>query len=561
MSTLLQDRPAIATPAAAAAPLLEVQDLVIAYRDHGGQEQRVIHGLSFSIAPGEVVALVGESGSGKTTTAQAVIGLLADNGRREQGSIRLQGTEVSDWSATRWNSIRGRVVSLVPQDPTTSLNPVRTVGDQVGEILRIHGLRDRAAVETRVIDLLTRVGLSQPALRARQYPHELSGGMRQRVLIAIAIALRPALIIADEPTSALDVTVQRRILDLIDELRRETGTAVLLVTHDLGVAADRAHRLIVMQGGRIQEQGPTLELLRKPQSAYTCRLLSDAPSLTPAPRRTASSAAAAAPDWAIEVEDLVHDFHAPGQGRGVFRAVDGVSLRLRRGSTHAIVGESGSGKTTTIRDIVGLARPTSGRIRIAGAELTGLRGEALRQLRRKVQLVYQNPFSSLDPRQRVFDIIEEPLLNFEPLPPQERRQRVLDMLERVGLPSAVLERRPHALSGGQRQRVAIARALVLQPEVVVLDEAVSALDVTVQAQILALLAQLQQDLGLSYLFISHDLAVVRQIADTVSVLRAGKVVDAGSVEDVFLRPSSDYTRELMDAIPGKRSIDFVPHPA
>ncbi|MEN2386228.1 ABC transporter ATP-binding protein [Comamonas sp. A7-5] len=561
MSTLLQDRPATAIPAAAAAPLLEVQDLVIAYRDHSGREQRVVHGLSFSVAPGEVVAVVGESGSGKTTTAQAVIGLLADNGRREQGSIRLQGTEVSDWSAARWNNIRGRVISLVPQDPTTSLNPVRTVGDQVGEILRIHGLRDRSAIEARVIDLLTRVGLSQPALRARQYPHELSGGMRQRVLIAIAIALRPALIIADEPTSALDVTVQRRILDLIDELRRETSTAVLLVTHDLGVAADRAHRLIVMQGGRIQEQGPTLELLRNPQSAYTRRLLSDAPSLTPVPRRTAPSAAAPAQDWAIEVENLVHDFHAPGQGRGVFRAVDGVSLRLRRGSTHAIVGESGSGKTTTIRDIVGLARPTSGRIRIAGTELTGLRGEALRQLRRKVQLVYQNPFSSLDPRQRVFDIIEEPLLNFEPLPPQERRQRVLDMLERVGLPAAVLERRPHALSGGQRQRVAIARALVLQPEVVVLDEAVSALDVTVQAQILALLAQLQQDLGLSYLFISHDLAVVRQIADTVSVLRAGKVVDAGSVEDVFLRPTSDYTRELMDAIPGKRSIDFVPHPA
>ncbi|MDR3066818.1 MULTISPECIES: dipeptide ABC transporter ATP-binding protein [Comamonas] len=561
MNTVLQERPAAPVPASAVAPLLEVKDLVIAYRDHGGQEQRVVHGLSFSIAPGEVVALVGESGSGKTTTAQAVIGLLADNGRREQGSIWLQGTEVSDWSPARWNSIRGRVVSLVPQDPTTSLNPVRTVGDQVGEILRIHGLRDRAAVEARVIDLLARVGLSQPALRARQYPHELSGGMRQRVLIAIAIALRPALIIADEPTSALDVTVQRRILDLIDELRRETGTAVLLVTHDLGVAADRAHRLIVMQGGRIQEQGPTLELLRNPQSAYTRRLLSDAPSLTPAPRRTASSTAEAVQDWAIEVEDLIHDFRTPGHGRGAFRAVDGVSLRVRRGSTHAIVGESGSGKTTTIRDIVGLGRPTSGRIRIAGTELTGLRGEALRQLRRKVQLVYQNPFSSLDPRQRVFDIIEEPLRNFAPLPPLERRRRVLDMLERVGLPAAVLERRPHALSGGQRQRVAIARALVLKPEVVVLDEAVSALDVTVQAQILTLLAQLQQDLGLTYLFISHDLAVVRQIADTVSVLRAGKVVDAGSVEDVFLRPASDYTRELMDAIPGKRSIDFVPHPA
>ena len=563
MSAAIEERIHAAPAVATTAPVLEVQDLAVAYRDAAGQAQRVVHGVSFSVAPGEVVALVGESGSGKTTTAQAVIGLLADNGHREHGSIRLQGTEVSGWPAARWNAIRGRVVSLVPQDPTMSLNPVRTVGDQVGEILRIHGLRDRTAVQARVLELLARVGLSQPALRARQYPHELSGGMRQRVLIAIAIALRPALIIADEPTSALDVTVQRRILDLIDALRRETGTAVLLVTHDLGVAADRSHRLVVMQSGRIQEQGPTLELLRNPQSAYTRRLLADAPSLAPAPRRTPRPATT--DDWAIEVEDLVHEFAAPGHasahGRGIFRAVDGVSLRVRRGSTHAIVGESGSGKTTTIRAIVGLGRPTAGRIRIEGTEVTGLRGEALRQLRRRVQLVYQNPFSSLDPRQSVFDIIEEPLLNFDPLPADERRRRVHDMLERVGLPAAVLPRRPHALSGGQRQRVAIARALVLQPQVLVLDEAVSALDVTVQAQILALLAQLQQDLGLTYLFISHDLAVVRQIADTVSVLRAGRVVDAGSVEEVFQRPTSDYTRELMDAIPGKRSIDFVPHPA
>ncbi|WP_288898279.1 ABC transporter ATP-binding protein [uncultured Delftia sp.] len=563
MSAAIEERIHAAPAVATTAPVLEVQDLAVAYRDAAGQAQRVVHGVSFSVAQGEVVALVGESGSGKTTTAQAVIGLLADNGHREHGSIRLQGTEVSEWPAARWNAIRGRVVSLVPQDPTMSLNPVRTVGDQVGEILRIHGLRDRTAVEARVLELLARVGLSQPALRARQYPHELSGGMRQRVLIAIAIALRPALIIADEPTSALDVTVQRRILDLIDALRRETGTAVLLVTHDLGVAADRSHRLVVMQGGRIQEQGPTLELLRNPQSAYTRRLLADAPSLAPAPRRTPRPATT--DDWAIEVEDLVHEFAAPGHasahGRGIFRAVDGVSLRVRRGSTHAIVGESGSGKTTTIRAIVGLGRPTAGRISIEGTEVTGLRGEALRQLRRRMQLVYQNPFSSLDPRQSVFDIIEEPLLNFDPLPADERRRRVHDMLERVGLPAAVLQRRPHALSGGQRQRVAIARALVLQPQVLVLDEAVSALDVTVQAQILALLAQLQQDLGLTYLFISHDLAVVRQIADTVSVLRAGRVVDAGSVEEVFQRPTSDYTRELMDAIPGKRSIDFVPHTA
>ena len=563
MSAVLAPRP----EAAVAPAVLEVENLVVAYRDRE-HEQRVVHGVSFSIAPGEVVALVGESGSGKTTTAQAVIGLLPDNGRRVQGAIRLQGQDVADWSPQRWGSIRGRVVSLVPQDPTTSLNPVRTVGDQVAEVLQIHradGRRfgDRRAIEARVVELLARVGLSQPELRARQYPHELSGGMKQRVLIAIAIALRPALIIADEPTSALDVTVQRRILDLIDELRRETGTAVLLVTHDLGVAADRAHRLVVMQGGRIQEQGPTLALLRKPQSDYTRRLLSDAPSLAPAPRRAAPAREAALDDWAIEVEDLVHEFAAPGHAQGRFRAVDGVSLRVRRGTTHAIVGESGSGKTTTIRAIVGLRRATAGRIRIAGSDVAALRGEALRQFRRSVQLVYQNPFSSLDPRQSVFGIIEEPLRNFEPLPAEERARRVHEILARVGLPPAVLERRPHALSGGQRQRVAIARALVLRPQVLVLDEAVSALDVTVQAQILTLLAQLQRDLGLTYLFISHDLAVVRQIADTVSVLRAGRVVDAGTVEDVFQRPTSEYTRELMDAIPGrsagKRSIDFVPH--
>ncbi|MBB6561187.1 peptide/nickel transport system ATP-binding protein [Acidovorax soli] len=534
----------------AKSPVLEVEDLAIAYRDRQQQAQRVVHGVSFSIAPGEVVALVGESGSGKTTTAQAVIGLLADNGVLEHGAIRLNGTDIAGWSPERLDSIRGRVVSLIPQDPTSSLNPVRTVGEQVGEILRIHRYGDRQAIQVRVLELLERVGLSQPALRARQYPHELSGGMRQRVLIAIAIALRPALIIADEPTSALDVTVQRRILDLIDGLRREDGTAVLLVTHDLGVAADRADRLVVMQGGRIQEQGPTQGLLRRPGSAYTRQLLADAPSLSgglfrPAPMQQDGSAQ----DIAIAVEGLVHEFPVAGQ-RQPFRAVDGVSFQVRRGTTHALVGESGSGKTTTIRDVVGFARPTAGRILVEGVDLATLRGEALRQARRRIQLVHQNPFSSLDPRQTVYQIIEEPLLNYEPIARPERERRVHDILARVGLPPAVLQRPPRALSGGQRQRVAIARALILGPQVLVLDEAVSALDVSVQAQILALLEQLQRDLALTYLFISHDLAVVRQIADTVSVLHAGRQVDAGRVRDVFLSPGSDYTRELINAIPG-----------
>lgn len=538
-----------------AVPVLAVENLAIAYRDKE-HEQRVVHGVSFAIAPGEVVALVGESGSGKTTTAQAIIGLLADNGRVEQGAIRLHGTDIAGWSAERFDSVRGRVVSLIPQDPTTSLNPVRTVGEQVGEILQIHRFGDRQAIARRVIELLAKVGLSQPELRAKQYPHELSGGMKQRVLIAIAIALQPALIIADEPTSALDVTVQRRILNLIDELRSEYGTAVLLVTHDLGVAADRASRLVVLQGGRIQEQGATRDVLQNPQSAYTRKLLADAPSLSNTAFRPARGPENAADGqhegFAIVVEELVHDFPVVGQ-KQAFRAVDGVSFRVRRGTTHAIVGESGSGKTTSVRDIVGFRQPTSGRIVIEGTDITTLRGEALRQFRRTVQLVYQNPFSSLDPRQTIFDIIDEPLLNFEPIAAPERERRVRDILARVGLPPTVLQRRPRALSGGQRQRVAIARALVLGPRVLVLDEAVSALDVTVQAQILELLETLQRDLGLTYLFISHDLAVVRQIADTVSVLQGGRQVDVGGVEDVFLRPGSDYTRELIAAIPGKKN--------
>jgi len=530
-------------------PVLEVENLSVSYTGDRAGAHCVADGISFRIQPGEVVALVGESGSGKTTTAQAVIGLLPENGRVDGGAIRLAGTDISGWSQKRLDAIRGARISLIPQDPGSSLNPVKTIGAQVEEILAIHRRGDRAANRARVIELLARVGLSRPELRAQQYPHELSGGMKQRVLIAIAIALQPSLIIADEPTSALDVTVQRRILDLIDELRREFGTAVLLVTHDLGIAADRADRLIVLQGGRIQEQGPAAEILAAPRSAYTRQLLADAPSLAKAERRAPRPVGEG--DDAIVVDGLVQDFDLPGRG-GTFRAVDGLSFAVRRGTTHALVGESGSGKTTTVRAVVGFQQPTAGRILIGGADPTALKGEALRQFRRTIQLVYQNPFGSLDPRQSIFEIIEEPLLNFERLPKPDRARKVRDMLDRVGLPQAVLDRRPRALSGGQRQRVAIARALVLDPQVLVLDEAVSALDVTVQAQILGLLDTLQRDLGLTYLFVSHDLAVVRQIADTVSVLHNGRQVDAGPVEAVFRNPSSDYTRELIDAIPGRR---------
>jgi peptide/nickel transport system ATP-binding protein len=552
MTAALNIRPA--STDISTAPVLEIGNLAVSYRGSDGFH-RVVHDVSLLVRPGEVVALVGESGSGKTTTAQAVIGLLAENGRLEAGAVRLNGTDIAGWSQKQFDTIRGRKISLIPQDPTSSLNPVKTIGAQVAEVLQIHRQGSRTEIEARVVELLARVGLSQPELRAKQYPHELSGGMRQRVLIAIAIALRPALIIADEPTSALDVTVQKRILDLIDELRREYGTAVLLVTHDLGVAADRANHIVVLKGGRIQEQGPTSEILGSPRSEYTRKLLADAPSLgkiRSIPR--ARSPRVSGSDDAIVVESLVQDFSVHGR-REAFRAVDDVSFTVQRGTTHAIVGESGSGKTTTARSIVGFQRPTSGRILVDGVDVTTLRGENLRQFRKTIQLVYQNPFASLDPRQTIFQIVEEPLLNFDPLPREDRARKVHAILERVGLPQSILTRKPRALSGGQRQRVAIARALVLDPQVLVLDEAVSALDVTVQAQILELLEELQQALGLTYLFISHDLAVVRQISDTVSVLHNGRQVDSGRVEDVFLRPGSAYTRELISAIPGQRNAN------
>lgn len=532
---------------AAVTPVLELDKVSIAYQEAAGS-RRVVHDVSFSIQPGEVVALVGESGSGKTTTAQAIIGLLTENGRLEQGAIRLNGTDIAHWSSRRLDAVRGAQISLIPQDPSSSLNPVKTIGEQVAEIVNIHRRLPRKQVQQRVVELLTRVGLTHPELRARQYPHELSGGMKQRVLIAIAIALQPALIIADEPTSALDVTVQKRILDLIDELRQEFGTAVLLVTHDLAVAAERADRLLVFRHGRVQEQGVTAEVLRAPASDYTRRLFADVPSLTgaAAPRLNLGTQ-----EPVIQVNGLVKDFRLAGSGGKSYRALDQVSFSVPGGTTHALVGESGSGKTTLARCLLGFQRPDAGQIIIDGTDFTRLKGEALRQFRRRIQLVYQNPFGSLDPSQTLYQVIEEPLLNFAPLGKAERYRRVRELFERVALPDDLLGRKPRELSGGQRQRVAIARALVLQPRVLVLDEATSALDVTVQAQILRLLQDLQQALGLTYLFISHDLATVRQISHSVSVLHRGQQVDGGATRDLFAMPGSDYTRQLIEAIPGR----------
>ncbi|CAM3306864.1 Glutathione import ATP-binding protein GsiA [Klebsiella spallanzanii] len=522
--------------------VLTVENLRISYRSQR-QWREVVHNVSFSVKRGEMLAFVGESGSGKTTTAQAIIGLLADNAHRDSGRISINGEDISNWSAKRLDGLRGARISLVPQDPGNSLNPVKTIGAQVGEILRLHQKSSAAERKEQVLALLTKVGLSHPEQRFDQYPHQLSGGMKQRVLIAIAIALKPDLIIADEPTSALDVTVQKRILDLLDTLRRESGTAVLFVTHDLALAAERADRLLVFRHGEIQEQGATGDVVRMPQHAYTRQLLSDLQGSTLAIAPT-SGRILATP--AIRVEGISKRFSL---GHSHLQALDTVSFEVKRGSTHALVGESGSGKTTLARILLGFEKADTGHVSIDGIDAGHLSREALRQLRRKIQFVYQNPFASLDPRQTLFEIIEEPLKNFDRLNVEARRQRVETVAALVALAPELLSRTARELSGGQRQRVAIARALILEPTILVLDEATSALDVTVQAQILALLQQLQQQLGLTYLFITHDLATVRRIAHSVTVLRAGRVVEHGEVSRLFAAPQHDYTRELIAAIP------------
>ncbi|WP_162830714.1 dipeptide ABC transporter ATP-binding protein, partial [Amycolatopsis thermalba] len=509
--------------------LLVVRDLAVSYRG-----VPAVRSVDLTVRSGQTVAVVGESGSGKSTTAHAVIGLLPRGGRIVGGSITFDGRELTSLSSRAWRGVRGREIALVPQDPTVSLNPVKRIGEQVGEALVIHGLATRRTAAAEAVELLARAGVSRPDLRARQYPHELSGGLRQRALIAAALAGKPRLIIADEPTSALDVTVQRRILDHLAELAAAENLALLLITHDLGVAADRADEIAVMSEGRLVERAPSAELLAAPSQAYTRRLLAAAPSLATAPLRSRRPSGPAL----VSVSGLRKDF-------GEVRAVDDVSFDIPRGQTLALVGESGSGKSTTARLVLRLAEPSAGSVVFDGVDVTAVRGAELRRLRRRMQLVYQNPYASLNPKLTVGQIVSEPLRAFRaPGSPAE-------LLEQVALPASMLRRKPAELSGGQRQRVAIARALALRPDLVVLDEPVSALDVSVQAQILSLLAGLQDELGLTYLFISHDLAVVRQVADRVAVMRAGEVVESGPVDEVLQRPQHAYTKDLLASIPGR----------
>ncbi|MEU6583619.1 ABC transporter ATP-binding protein [Nocardia sp. NPDC046763] len=528
--------------------LLEISDLRV---DFGAVT--AVDGVDVTVAPGERVALVGASGSGKSSLAHAIIGLLPGSGRVRDGSIRWRGTDITRADEKQMRGIRGKEIGLVPQDPMSNLNPVSRVGRQVSETLVAHGLCSGRAASDRAIELLGEAGLSEPARRARQYPHELSGGQRQRALIAIGLSCRPGLLIADEPTSALDVTVQRRILDHLEELTKELGTALLLVTHDLALAAERADRVLVMSEGRIVESGPAREVLTDPQEDYTRRLVAAAPArltvLPPTEETTDSESAVTEEPPILEVSQLTKEFRIRGR-REVVRAVDNISFTVGRGRTTAIVGESGSGKTTTSRMVLGLLPATSGIVRFDGEEVATLRGARLRAARRAMQPVFQDPYSSLDPMWTVERLITEPLRAFATGDRTTHRARVTELLDQVALPASLAHRYPHELSGGQRQRVAIARALAVEPRLMICDEPVSALDVLVQNQILTLLATLQSELNLSYLFITHDLAVVRALAHDVVVMRNGRILEQGPTDRILNSPNDPYTRDLLAAIPG-----------
>ncbi|KQP50138.1 glutathione ABC transporter ATP-binding protein [Pseudorhodoferax sp. Leaf274] len=547
--------------------MLEIRGLDVRFGDH-----HAVRGLDLQVRPGEAVALVGESGCGKSTTALALMRLLPAHARLA-GSVRFAGRELLALREREMAALRGSALSMVFQEPMSSLNPVLSIGAQVAEALRLHTPLSSAAARARAIELLDLVRLPEPARRYGDHPHQLSGGQRQRVMIAMAVACQPRLLVADEPTTALDVTIQAQILALLDDLRRALGMAVLLVTHDLGVVAQWADRVAVMHGGRKLEEGPVARVFAAPRHAYTQGLLGASLHLAPSglhhrrarlpevrhdggerftlatPQPRAEAAATPAAPLLLQVRDLRVRYHGAPADRP---AVDGVSLQIARGESVGLVGESGCGKSSLSRAIVRLVTAT-GQVLLDGQDLLPLAPRALLAQRRRVQMVFQDPYGSLNPRHRVEDILGHALAIHGVRARDERAQRIARVLDDVGLGQAARARYPHEFSGGQRQRIAIARALVLRPELVVCDEPVSALDVSIQAQILNLLADLRAAYGLSYLFISHDLSVVRYIADRVLVMHGGRIVEEGTREQVLTHPRHDYTRALLAAVPQPRT--------
>ncbi len=522
----------------AATPVVRIEDLRVEY----AQGTIAADNINLEIPGGQIVAIVGESGSGKSTLTKSLIGLLPQ-GTKSTGSIRFGGTEVTTFDVHQWRKIRGAGIGLVPQDPGASLDPVKTIGSQVIEVFRLHPSRSvpKNQWRSKAIELLESVGIDRAESRLSQYPHELSGGLKQRVLIAIAFALNPQLLIADEPTSALDVTVQRTVLEIFVSLARKNGTTVLFVTHDLAVATDIADRVLVMNSGRILEDRSVKELVSESTDPYTKALLDQA--YATANQQEARSIE----DIAISVNNLSKVF---GKGNNAHTAVSSVSFDVARGTTFSLVGESGSGKSTTAKIIMGLLEASGGEASVNGTDVSNIGGKQRYALWREAQLVYQNPDSALDPRQHVESIIAEPMVNYRLGDASWRRARVAELMEQVNLSPELAAKRPGELSGGQRQRVAIARALASGAKILVLDEALSALDVLTQEQILELLDKLQREENLTYLFISHDLHVVERISHQVGVMRGGQLVETGTVAEVFSDPQHEYTRTLLAANPG-----------
>ncbi|MDQ0171186.1 peptide/nickel transport system ATP-binding protein [Paenibacillus tundrae] len=537
-------------------PLLKVNDLSVSFHS-GENEFEAVKSVSFEVRPGETLGIVGESGSGKSVTARSIMRLLASPpSRLKQGEIWFKGTDLVNKTQKEMESIRGRDIGMIFQDPMSSLNPTIKIGKQISESLIKHQKVTRREAKKQAIAMLEQVGISQGEVRYNQYPHEFSGGMRQRVMIAIALACRPELLIADEPTTALDVTIQAQILDLMKNMQQQLGTSIILITHDLGVVAGMCDRVVVMKSGEIVETGTTAEIFASPKHPYTSRLLNALPRLDEKKKpKPVSLVPRDLEDHQplLEVKSLRQHFNL-GKGN-TLKAVNDISFHIRQGETLGVVGESGSGKSTTGRAILRLHEPTGGEVLFKGVPLNRLSASEMKTMRRHMQIIFQDPYASLNPKMRIMDIIGEALdIHGLVKNTSEREKRVEELLELVGLDPSHAQRYPHEFSGGQRQRIGIARALAVEPEFIVCDEPLSALDVSIQAQIVQLLEELQQRLGLTYLFIAHDLSMVKHISDRVAVMYNGKIVELAESEELYSNPQHAYTKALLSAIP-------VPDPA